>query len=215
MKGTLAIAVLLAFAVIGRMRPTFQTTDVEKTYVDVIEAWKASEHRTVSAKAEEAIAFTFAEFDPEFRNRDAVWTNSSRTLRETILICYLDRLRDRFPSFEPVGSVVPNQRPPQDRELELEDGGTYDITRYNIAHYTVEIFLRDIRPILVGNKGELVVLPEETPSVITVDGYEIGRAGIISVEIAREHRIVVRNSARSCDGKVVVGDGASVVFHCP
>lgn len=215
MKGTLAIAVLVAFAGMGRMRATFQTTDVEKTYVDVIEAWKASEQRTVSPKAEEAIAFTFAEFDPEFRNMDTVWTNSPRTLRETILVCYLDRLRDRFPSFEPVGSVVPNQRPPEDRESELEDGGTYDITRYNVARYTVETFQRDIRPILVGHKGELVVLPEETPSIITVDGYEIGHAGIISVEIAREHRIVVRNKARRCDAKVVVGDGASVVFHCP
>jgi hypothetical protein len=58
------------------------------------------------------------------------------------------------------------------------------------------------------------VLPEEALSNITVDGYEIGRAGIISVESAREHRIVVRNRARSRDAKLVVGDGASVVFHC-
>ena len=215
MKRPLAIAFLVALVGVGAMQSTPQAADVETSYCDAIDAWKASEKRTISPKAQKAIAFAFAEYDPEFLNGDTVWNDSPRTRRDSFLICYLDRLRDRFPSFEAVGSIHHNQPLPEDRELELEDGGTYDITRYDIARYTVETFMRNIRPVLAGHKGELVVVPRQVPSIVTVDGYDIGRAATISVESAGEHRIVVRSQTGRCDAKVVVVDGASVTFHCP
>jgi hypothetical protein len=216
MKRALAIAFLVTLAGVGAMQSTPQAADVEKGYFDAIDAWKAFERRTVSPKAQRAIAFAFAEYDPEFLNGDTTWNNSPRTRRDSFLICYLDRLRDRFPSFEGVGSIHQNQAPPENRELELEDGGTYDITRYDIARYTVETFMReDIRPVLAGHNGELVVAPNEVPSILMVDGYDIGRATTILVELAGEHRIEVRSQTRRCDVKVVVVDGASVTLACP
>jgi hypothetical protein len=215
MERTLAITVLVACISLGTMPSTPQATDLEKSYLDTIEAWKASEKRTISPKAQKAIAFAFAEYDPEFQDGDIPWTNSPRTRKQTLLISYLDRLRDRFPSFEAVASGDEKQPPPEDREMELEDGGTYDVERYDIARYTVETFMRDTRPVLAGHKGELVVVPDEVPSIVTVDGYEIGRASTISVESAREHHVVVANRSRRCDAKVVVADSASVAFHCP
>jgi hypothetical protein len=215
MKRALAIAFLVALVGAGAMQSRPQAADVEKSYFDAIDAWKASEKRTVSPKAQKAIAFAFAEYDPEFLNGGTTWNNSPRTRRGSFLICYLDRLRDRFPSFEAVGSIHQNQPPPEDRDLGLEDGGTYDIARYDIARYTVETFMRDIRPVLAGHNGELVVVPNEVPSIVTVDGYDIGRAASISVESAGEHRIVVRSQTGRCDAKVVVVDGASATVHCP
>ncbi|HET6930797.1 MAG TPA: hypothetical protein VFI45_10800 [Candidatus Acidoferrum sp.] len=214
MKGTLAIAVLVALLSIATMQTAAPGTDVEQSYFDTVKAWESSEKRTVSPKVEKAIASAFAQYDPEFLDGDIAWKDSRRTLKQTLLICYLDRLRDRFPSFEEVGPVG-KRPPPEDREMELEDGATYDIERYDVARYTVDNFMRDVRPVLTGHKGELVVVPGELPSSVTVDGHEIGRAGTISVESAGEHRILVRNKVRHCGGKIVVVDGASSVFPCP
>lgn len=215
MKGTLAIAVLLAFLGVGMMQTTPQgNDDVETSYFDTVRAWEMSEKLTISPKAERAIASAFAQYGSEFLDGDTPWNDSRRTLKQTLLICYLDRLRDRFPSFEAVGPVG-KRPPPEDREMDLEDGATYDIERYDVARYAVDTFMRDVRPVLAGHKGELVVVPEELPSIVTVDGYEIGRAGTISVESAGEHRIAVRNKTRRCEAKIVVVDGASLVFRCP
>lgn len=213
---TFALGLLLAFSGVGTAQTAPVTTGAEDTYLAAIKAWEATENRTVSPKAREVIAFAFAQYGPEFEavGGDTVWNGSGRTRKETFLVCYLNRLRDRFPSFEAVGPVA--ERPPsEDREMKFEDGGTYDIERYDVARYTVDSFMRDVRPVLVGHKGELVVIPEELPSVVSVDGYEIGRAGTVSVESAGEHRVVVRNMARRCEAKIVVVDGASVVVRCP
>src|SRR6266700_2110255 len=185
MKRTLGIAVLVAFVGVGTMQTAPQATDIKKSYSDVVKDWEMSEKLSVSPKAEKAIVSAFAQYDPEFIDGSNTWSNSRRTLKQTLLICYLDRMRDRLPSFE---VVEPGKRrpPPEDREMELEDGGTYDIERYDIARYTVDTFVRDIRPVLAGHKGELVVVPDQVPSIITVDGYEIGHAGTISLESARE-----------------------------
>jgi hypothetical protein len=215
MKGTLAIAILLAFLGARTMQTTPQgSDDVERNYFDTIKAWEQSEKLTVSPKAEQAIVVAFAEYDPEFLDGNTAWHNSPRTRKQTFLVCYLDRLRDRFPSFEAVGPV--ERRPVrEDREMDLEDGGTYDIERYDVARYAVDSFMREVRPVLAGHRGELVVVPEELPSIVTVDGYEIGRAGTISVESAGEHRIVVQSKGRRCEAKIVIVDGASLVFRCP
>ena len=214
MKGTLAIVILVACVGFGTTQSTPQATDLEKNYFDGIDAWKASEKVTVSPKAQTAIALAFAQYDSEFQNGDFPWSNSRRTRKQTLLISYLDRLRDRFPSFEAIAHGE-EPSPPEDHETELEDGGSYDIERYDIARYTVEAFMRDIRPVLAGPSGELVVVPDEVPSIATVDGYELGRAGTVSMESAGEHLIVVRNKSIRCDAKAVVVDAASVVFHCP
>lgn len=214
MKVPSAIAILLAVLGVGTMQTRSQGTDVEKSYFDTVKTWELSEKLTVSPKAEKAIASAFAQYDAEFLDGDTAWNNSRRTRKQIFLICYLNRLRDRFPSFEGVGPV--EKRPPsEDREMELEDSGIYDIERYDVARYTVDSFMRDARLVLVGHKGELVVVPKELPSIVTVDGYKIGRAGTISVESASEHRVVVRSKAMRCEAKIVVVDGASVVFRCP
>jgi hypothetical protein len=214
MKRTLAIAVLVAFLSIATMQTASPGADAAKSYFDTVNAWETSEKLTVSPKAEKAIASAFAQYDPEFLDGDIAWQDSRRTLKQTLLICYLDRLRDRFPSFEEVGPVG-KRLPPEDREMDLEDGATYDIERYDVARYTVDHFMRDVRPLLAGHRGELVIVPGELPSCVTVDGREIGRAGTISVESAGEHRILVRSKVRRCAGKILVVDGASSVFPCP
>jgi hypothetical protein len=215
MKETLAVAILLALMGIVTLQTTSQAMDEENSCLAVIKAWEASEKLNVSPKAEQAIAFAFAQYGPEFLHGDTVWEGSPRTRKQTFLICYLDRLRDRFPSFEAVGAAYENRLSSEYREMKLEDGGNFDIERFDVARYTVESFMKDIRPLLTGHAGELVVVSEQVPSVVSVDDYEVRRASTVSVELAGEHHIVVHNNARRCEAKVKVVDGASTILRCP
>jgi hypothetical protein len=223
MKRTLALGFLLAFIGVGTTQTAPAATGTEDGYLAAIKAWEATENRTVSPKAREVIAFAFAQYGPEFDavGGDTVWNGSGRTRKQTFVICYLNRLRDQGKSVE--AGLAADERagrrgfPAQQRDMQLGDGGAYDIERYDVARYTIESFMRDIRPVLARHIGELVVISGQTSSVVTLDDYDLGRANTISVEPAGEHHIVVGNKSnpRHCEAEVTIVDGSSVVFQCP
>jgi hypothetical protein len=149
------------------------------------------------------------------------WKGSSRTLNETLVIYYLEDLRDlkAAKEFGGIGTPVPMNQDLADRG-ETSATGRWQktwITVADVRAYPVEDFLTKVTPVLKGPKGELHVISEPTSAAITLDKATRGNTEKITVETAGDHQIRVtsQKGGLSCNDRITIPPGGSVTFHCP
>jgi hypothetical protein len=167
-----------------------------------MKSWGEDEKVDISPRAQDLISTSFKENKSkiEMVGGDRVWKNSDRTVSQTLVNYYLADLRDR--DSERTGSPASQWKPASIKSSDVEA-------------YPLNEFLRKLDPVLNGPKGELHIISQPTGASILLDKSSRGNTDKITVEIAGEHRIVVKSKVLSCSKDINIPDGGSITFHCP
>jgi hypothetical protein len=181
------------------------------------------ENLHVSPEARDLIGSSFKEWKGKLLELggESGWKGSSRTLNETLVIYYLEDIRDlkAAKEFGGIGIPVPMNQAPADRgETSVMGRGQRTwIAVADVEAYPVKDFLSKVTPVLKGPKGELHVISEPTSAAITLDRASRGNTEKITVETAGDHQIRVtsKKGGLSCNDKINIPAGGSVTFHCP
>jgi hypothetical protein len=193
------------------------------SYSMAMKLWEKDEKVTISAGARDLIGSSFKQNQKRLSvlGGDQKWKGGDRTLNQTLVIYYLDDLRDSKARPEPEASAtpVPMKQAPAETKDQLPRGEwkSFAIELADVEAYPVNAFLNKIEPVLKGNKGELHVLSDPTGAAITLDKESRGNTEKTTVERAGEHDIAVSSTKGHlrCADKVRVPADGSVTFHCP
>jgi len=222
MGKTILVCTILAASLGQISTRAWSQADQTDSFKFAMKAWDKGERPAISEGAKDLILSSFKENTPKLSDfgGGAEWRGSSRTLNQTLIIYYLDDLRDLKLGAK-LGAPVTGRWMGQMPDMKGSAKGEwrqFSIEESDVKAYPVAEFLSKLQPVLSGSKGELHVVSDPTGAAIILDKQSRGTTEKITVEHAGEHEITVTfNTAglQSCKDKITIPAGGSLTFHCP
>jgi hypothetical protein len=193
------VTTLLVILLGGLVEESSLAQTAQDSYASAVDLWGSSFGISITDGARREILSGFRESRGVLADsrEDRRWKNSDRTLGQSLVIYYLDDLRDAKTADFLLGSAA--------TAIGIGD----------VDHYPVKEFISKVQPVLKARNGELHTTSDPAHARILLDGKKVGFTEKITVEVAGRYLITVSGRGVNCSDYVTIPDGGSVTFHCP